>query len=104
MTIIVKIPDEFAGQLVPPGQDPSRAVLEAIALEGYRSDRLTEGDIRQLLGFETLMEVHGFLKDHGASLPYTSEDLAHDTEVARRVAQRARTERQGSPASGRRSG
>jgi hypothetical protein len=32
MTIIVKIPDEFAGQLVPPGQDPSRAVLEAIAL------------------------------------------------------------------------
>jgi hypothetical protein len=104
MTIIVKIPDEFAGQLVAPGQDPCRAVLEAIALEGYRSDRLTEGDIRQLLGFETPMEVHGFLKDHGAFLPYTSEDLAHDSEVARRVAQRARTERQGSPAGGRRSG
>jgi len=30
------------------GQDPTRAALEAIALEGYRSDRLSEADVRQL--------------------------------------------------------
>ena len=59
-------------------------------VSGSPANRLTEGDIRRLLGCETLMEVHGFLKDHGAFLAYTSEDLAHDTEVARRVAQRDR--------------
>jgi Uncharacterised protein family (UPF0175) len=67
MTITVEIPEELAGQFVPSGQDLGRAVLEAIALEGYRSNRLTEADIRELLGFETRMEVHGFLKEHGVS-------------------------------------
>jgi Uncharacterised protein family (UPF0175) len=66
MIITVEIPEELAGQFVPAGQDPARATVEAIALEGYRSDRLTEADIRELLGFETRMEVHGFLKEHGA--------------------------------------
>jgi len=88
MTITVELPDEVAGQIIPQGQDPARAVLEAIALDGYKRDRLTEVDVRQLLGFETRMEVHGFLKEHGAFMPYTAEDLEHDSEVARRVAQK----------------
>ncbi len=104
MTITVDLPEEFAGPLIPEGQDPARFVLEAIALDGYRSDRLTEADIRQLLGFETRMEVHGFLKEHGAFLPYTVEDLEHDREVAHQVAQRAQTQRQKEPASDRRTG
>jgi hypothetical protein len=91
MTITVEIPEAFAGQLIPPGQDPARAALEAIALEGYRSDRLTEGDIRELLGFGTRMEVHGFLKEHAVFLHYTADDLEHDCEVARQVAHRAGT-------------
>jgi hypothetical protein len=102
MTITIEIPDEFASRLASEGQDPARAALEAIALDGYRSDRLTEADIRQLLGFETRMEVHGFLKEHGAFLPYTAEDLEHDREVARQVAQRAQTERHREPAGERR--
>lgn len=82
MRITVEIPEELASQLIHPGEDPARAALEAIALEGYRSERLTEAEIRELLKFETRMEVHGFLKQHGAFLPYTDEDLAHDREVA----------------------
>ena len=104
MIITVDLPDEFAGPLIPQGQDPSRFVLEAIALDGYRSDRLTEADIRQLLGFETRMEVHGFLKEHAAFLPYTVEDLEHDREVALEVAQRAQTLRDAEPANDRRAG
>jgi Uncharacterised protein family (UPF0175) len=95
VTITVEIPEELAGQLIAAGQDPARAAIEALALEGYRSDRLTEADIRELLGFDTRMEVHGFLKGHGAFLPYTDEDLEHDREVASQVARRARTERHG---------
>jgi hypothetical protein len=104
MTITIEIPDELAAALTASGRDLCRAALEAIALDGYRSDRLTEADIRQLLGFETRMEVHGFLKEHGAFLPCTVKDLEHDREVARQVAQRAQTERHEEPAIERRAG
>ena len=91
MTITIEIPDDLASALAPPGKDLSRSALEAIALNGYRSDQLTEADIRQLLGFETRMEVHGFLKEHGAFMPYTAGDLEHDRQVACQVARRAQT-------------
>ena len=61
-----------------------------MALEGYRADRLTEADLKELLGFETCMEVHGFLKDHGAFMHYTAEDLGRDSAVAIDVARRHR--------------
>ncbi len=49
--------------VIAPERDPAHSALEALALEGYRSDRLSEFDIQQLLGIETRMEVHGFLKN-----------------------------------------
>ena len=98
MTITIEVPDDLAAALASSGRDVGRATLEALALEGYRSDRLTEADIRQLLGFETRTEVHGFLKEHGAFLPYTLEDLEHDRAVARQVARLARTDHQGAAA------
>jgi hypothetical protein len=68
MNITVEIPEELAYQLARAGQDPTRAALEASALEG-------------------------FLKEHGAFSPYTEQDLEHDGEVARQTAQRTQRER-----------
>ncbi len=104
MTITVEIPEELAGQLIAAGQDPSRAALEAIALEGYRSGRVSAAGIRKFLGFGTRMEVDAFLKQHGAWLPYTEEDLAHDIEVASQVARRAQSEQIERPSDHRRAG
>jgi len=104
MTITIEIPDELVPQLVREDQEPARAVVEAIALDGHRNDRLTEADIRQLLGFESRMEVHGFLKEHGAFMHYTVEDLQHDREVARQATQREQAAHRGEPASERRAG
>jgi hypothetical protein len=87
MIVSVEVPDEFVHTLVPEGQDPARALLEAIALEGYRRDRLSEADIRRLLGFQTRMKVHSFLKESGAYTHYTVEAFEHDRQVARQVAQ-----------------
>jgi len=101
MTITIEIPEELAAALTSSGQNLCRAALEAIALDGYRSDRLTESDVRQLLGFETRMEVHGFLKEHGAFLPYTLQDLEHDREVARQIARPAQSQQQEEPATSR---
>src|SRR5713101_5125292 len=94
MTITVELPDALEGLLFANGQEPTRAVLEAIALEGYRAERLTESDVRELLGFETRMEAHEFLKKHGAFMHYTREDLNHDGAVALHVAQRVQDQRQ----------
>jgi hypothetical protein len=85
MTVTVEIPDDLAGMLSTGGNDPARAVLEAIALEGYRRDRLSEYEVQQLLGFATRMEVHGFLKEHGVYLHYSMADLDHDMREADRI-------------------
>ena len=47
-------------------------------LEGYRAEQLSESAIRQLLGFESRMQVHAFLKEHGVYLHYDLSDLDHD--------------------------
>src|SRR5271154_725222 len=96
-TITVEIPDNLAGLLSAGGNDLSRTALEAMALEGYRTEQLTESDLKELLGFETRMEVHGFLKDHGACIHYSVEDLDHETESALEVARRHRAQKGGSP-------
>jgi hypothetical protein len=85
MTITVDIPDTLAEALARQGGDLSRTVLEAMALEGYRRKLLGESQMRRLLGFETRMEVHGFLKDHGVYLNYGMEDLEHDIREADRL-------------------
>jgi hypothetical protein len=58
---------------------------------------LSESDLKELLGFETRMEVHGFLKDHGVFLHYTSEDLDQDTATAVEVARRYQAQKGGRP-------
>jgi hypothetical protein len=84
MHIALDIPDHIPN-VVAPDQDPARAVLEAMALEGYRSQRLSEYDVRELLGFATPMQVHGFLKEHGVHLHYSMADLEHDIRESDRI-------------------
>ncbi|HWE51028.1 MAG TPA: UPF0175 family protein [Bryobacteraceae bacterium] len=86
MTLTVEIPDEVAGALTSSGQERLRAILEAIALEGYRAQRLSESAVRRLLGFSTRTQVHGFLKQHGVFSHHGLEDLEHDMREADRVA------------------
>lgn len=58
MHIAIDIPDTISG-VIAPEQDPARATLEALALEGYRSRRLGESAVRRLLGFQTRMDALG---------------------------------------------
>jgi hypothetical protein len=90
MQVVLEIPDEFAARIAPNGENPSRAALEALALEGYRSERLSESEIQTLLGFETRMEVHAFLKAHNCYLHYSADDLERDRETAARTREKRR--------------
>ncbi len=58
MEIILQIPDELARQVASEGKDPAHVALEALALEGYRVEQISESAIRQLLGFESRIQVH----------------------------------------------
>lgn len=82
MTITIEVPDSLAKQLTAAGKDPARALLEAYALNEYQAGDLTEAEIRELLAFDTRMEVHGFLKEHGVSAPYSTGDLDRDRAAA----------------------
>jgi hypothetical protein len=93
MQFSLEIPDDMASALTPEGESLSRAALEALALEGYRTQRLSESQICSLLGFETRMQVHAFLKAHNSYLNYTLDDLDRD----RQVSERLRTQRRAIP-------
>lgn len=85
MQVTVEIPDTLAAQLASSGKDPASAVLEALAIDGYRTRRLSEGQIRRILGFETRMQVHALLKEHGVALDYDLDQFEKDLATLRRL-------------------
>ncbi len=78
IAITVELPDSIAEKLGIGKIDLSRAALEAIALEGYRSDRLTGFQVMEMLGLETRLELDAFLKAHRVDLEYSFEDLERE--------------------------
>jgi len=85
MQVTFNIPDELASQLVAACKDASRSALEAFAVESYRSGRLTESEVRRMLGYETRMEVHALLAEHDVCLHYTAEHLQQDIAASDRL-------------------
>jgi predicted HTH domain antitoxin len=75
--VTLDLPDKLSRFLAASG-DVERAALEAIALQAYREEQLSTGELRRLLGFRTRLQVHAFLKGHGVPLQYGLADLEHD--------------------------
>ena len=82
MDVHLEIPEELARQLASDASGLARAALEAIALEGVRSGKLTVSQARRLLGIQSRYEMDGFLKAHGVFLDLTLEDVRRDSEAA----------------------
>lgn len=79
MEITISIPDELVSDL-PPGEDISRRMLEAFAIENYRQEKMSLGQIAELLGF-SIDEANAFLKKHRIPLNYDFADLAEDRKA-----------------------
>ena len=94
MTISLNLPEDVVRHLTAHGEDLTRTALEALALEGYRSGKLTQAQVRRLLGYQTRMEVDGFLKEHGVYLEYTIEDLDREAAVSHRLREQRQQELQ----------
>jgi hypothetical protein len=84
MDLTIQIPDELAGELAAAGGDLSRRALEGLALEEYKSGRLTNPALRRLLRFSTRDQLDGFLKAHAVvhDLP-TTADIEREIEDLR---------------------
>lgn len=78
MQVTLDLPDDISAALEGRWPDLPRQVLEALAVEGYRTGALTESQVRRLLGFVTRFQVHALLKDHRVPLQYTEADLEED--------------------------
>jgi hypothetical protein len=85
MELIVQIPDELASRMSASGGELSRRALEALALEEFKSGRITKPELRRLLGFGTRYQLDGFLKTHGVYEDYTLQDLEQELEGLRRL-------------------
>lgn len=75
--IAIEIPEDIAKQLSTESGDLPRLTLEALAVEGYRSRRLTRGQVRRLLNL-SWHETEAFLKERQAYLDYTEGDRQQD--------------------------
>lgn len=80
MEVKIRVPDDLA-QRLSAGGDVSQQILEAFALEGYRSNCLTLLEVSELLGFGRV-ETEDFLGRHKVPLVELDEaDLDREAGV-----------------------
>ena len=85
MQITIEIPEDLGNLLEVKWGNLSERTLESLAVEGYRSGILTRGQVRQLLNLPSFYEVEQFLKERGADLLYSEEDLEQDIQTAHKL-------------------
>jgi predicted HTH domain antitoxin len=83
--VTITLPEELLAALGVSEGDVSRAALEALALDAYRTRKISAAQLRRLLGLPTRMAVDAFLKEHGVELEYGPEDLDRDRQAHHRV-------------------
>jgi len=93
MQVTVELPEDIAESLQTGWKDVERSVLEAIAINAYRSGVLTRAEVARLLGFRTTLQVDEFMTMAGVPFPYGIEDYEQDLETIRRA--KMRQEREG---------
>jgi hypothetical protein len=62
VNVAIEIPDEIGRALGAHAGDVSRAVLEAVAVEAYRSGTITPAQVQQMLGLSSRWETESFLR------------------------------------------
>jgi chromosome segregation and condensation protein ScpB len=84
MDVTISIPDDLARRLGTAADLPRRA-LEALAIVEFRLQRLTQAELRRLLGLATRQSLDELLKAHGVYDSYTLDDLSRDRDDLRRL-------------------
>jgi len=83
MQVTLEVPEDLTRFFADSPAELSRAALEALALEGVRSGKLSVAQARRLLGISSRNDMDGFLKAHEVFLPLSLEDVERDGKTAR---------------------
>jgi predicted HTH domain antitoxin len=85
MEVVVEIPDTIVAA-VSAHRDLSRELLEAFALEEYRAERLSRGQLSELLGL-SFWETEEFLARRKAQLHFDLSDFEQGQAALARIRQ-----------------
>jgi predicted HTH domain antitoxin len=88
VNIAINIPDDIGHILAAQVGGVSRAVLEAVAIEAYRSGTITPAQVQQMLELGSRWETESFLRRAEAFHDYTMDDLEQDIAALRQAADR----------------
>ncbi|MDQ2800148.1 MAG: UPF0175 family protein [Armatimonadota bacterium] len=83
-TITIELPDPIRETLEAEKPELPHFILEAIAVEGYRQEALSRGQVGELLGLD-YWQTEVFLKKHGAYLHYDIQDFEQDIKTLARL-------------------
>ena len=78
MNVAIEIPDDIGRVLAAQAGGVSRGLLEAVAIEAYRSGAITSAQVQQMLGLRSRWESESFLRRAEAFHDYTMDDLERD--------------------------
>jgi hypothetical protein len=82
MQVHLDVPEDVARRFAAEPGGITRAAIEALAVEGVRSGKLTVRQAREMLGIRSRYEMDGVLKARGVTLPLTLEQVVADSETA----------------------
>jgi len=88
VNVAIEIPDDIGRVLAAQAGGVSRAVLEAVAIEAYRSNAITSAQVQQMLGMRSRWETESFLRRAEAYHDYTMDDLERDITAIRDASRR----------------
>jgi predicted HTH domain antitoxin len=88
VNIAIDIPDDIGQVLAAQAGSVSRAVLEAVAIEAYRSGAITPAQVERMLGLRSRWETESFLRRAEAFHDYTTDDLERDIAAIRDASRR----------------
>jgi predicted HTH domain antitoxin len=83
VNVAIEIPDDIGHMLAAQAGGLSRAVLEAVAVEAYRSGAITPAQVQRMLGLRSRWETESFLRRGEAYHDYTMDDLERDIAAIR---------------------
>jgi len=83
VNVTIEIPDDVARKLAARSGEVSRTVVEAVAVEAYRSGAITPAQVQQMANLKTRWEAEELLRRAEAFHEYTMDDLERDIAAIR---------------------
>ncbi len=85
MQVTIELPSDVAERLRQKWGDVSRHILETVAVEAYYAGQLTTAQVREMLGYDTPMEVDALLQRAGVYRNPSEDELDQDLHASRRA-------------------